>query len=70
MPNQEAPPGAIFVCHACGKVSSNRYGIDATEMSAGWDESCMLNAVLCDAASIVRGQNGRVVKAEAWKEKP
>jgi len=44
MPNSFAPKGAIFVCGACGKTSSNLYG----DGSRGWDASCMLNAVLCD----------------------
>ena len=54
-----APPGTIYVCGACGKTSRNRAGflddggrgIDSDEhgriAKAGWDESCMLHAVLC-----------------------
>lgn len=45
MPNEIAKPGTIFVCRACGKTSRDRYGDQA--ISAGWDESCMSNAVLC-----------------------
>lgn len=41
-----APEGAIWVCGACGKTAKDRYGIEG-EKSRGWDESCMLNAVLC-----------------------
>lgn len=41
-----APPGAIWVCGACGKTAKDKYGIEG-ERSPGWDESCMLNAVLC-----------------------
>lgn len=63
MPDSKAPPGAIFVCGACGKTSTTRYG----DGSNSWDESCMLNATLCDEASLVRGEHGRVVEAEAWK---
>jgi len=37
-----APPGRIWVCGACGKTTLDKYGGDR-----GWDESCMLNAVLC-----------------------
>jgi hypothetical protein len=37
-----APPGTIHVCGACGKTARDKYG-----MERGWDESCMLNAVLC-----------------------
>lgn len=43
-----APEGQIFVCGACGKTSRCIYGDkrkDGTYTS--WDESCMLNAVLC-----------------------
>ncbi len=39
-----APEGQVYVCGACGKTSTTRYGLDAKN---GWDESCMLNAVLC-----------------------
>jgi transposase-like protein len=45
MTNVEAPAGQVFVCSACGKRSKDRYGYRAID--AGWDESCMLNAVLC-----------------------
>ncbi len=56
-----APAGQIWVCGACGKTSRTQYGFlsDGTSRGAdsfpdgarvaspGWDESCMLNAVLC-----------------------
>lgn len=45
--NRIAPPGKIWICAACGKKSKDRYGI-VGEHSSGWDESCMLNAVLCE----------------------
>lgn len=41
-----APDGQIFVCGACGKTSKSIYGEDP-DNPIGWDESCMLNAVLC-----------------------
>lgn len=44
--NRFAPNGAIWVCGACGKTAKDRYGLEG-ERSYGWDESCMLNAVLC-----------------------
>ena len=50
-----APAGQIYVCGACGKTSPTRYGFDAQEKSVssdGWDESCMLNAVLCSATKV------------------
>jgi hypothetical protein len=45
-PEQDAPVGTVWVCGACGKQASNRYD---GGISYGWDESCMLNAVLCKA---------------------
>lgn len=41
--NHKAPPGILFVCLACGKLSRDRYGDDALAGSEIWDESCMLN---------------------------
>lgn len=46
-----APAGQVWVCGACGKRARTRYGFDAdnnpTAIDRGWDESCMMNAVLC-----------------------
>lgn len=42
-----APKGTIWVCAACGKTHKDRYGEDG-EGDLGWDESCMLKAVLCE----------------------
>ncbi len=45
-----APKGQVYVCGACGKTSPTRYGFDADEKRVapgGWDESCMMHAVLC-----------------------
>ncbi len=36
-----APDGWVWQCQACGKRTHNRFGLDG-----GWDEACMLNAVL------------------------
>lgn len=62
-----APEGCIYVCGACGKTSRNRAGFidDGSKRGAdedehehgrlaqgGWDESCMLNAVLCRPAKV------------------
>lgn len=41
-----APDGQIWVCSACGKIARDLYGLEG-EHSQGWDESCVLNAVLC-----------------------
>ena len=43
--NKNADPGTVWVCGACGKRSSDLYG--NRPIDPGWDESCMLNAVLC-----------------------
>ncbi len=37
-----AAPGTVWVCRRCGKTSTIRW-----EFGGGWDESCMMNAVLC-----------------------
>lgn len=41
-PVHVAPPGTIYVCGGCGKTARDTYAV-----VGGWDESCMLNAVLC-----------------------
>jgi hypothetical protein len=38
-----AGPGEIFVCSACGKTSKRR----TPTGRGGWDESCMMHAILC-----------------------
>lgn len=38
-----APEGQVFICAACGKKSSKLLG----DAGYDWDESCILNAVLC-----------------------
>lgn len=52
--NRKAGDDQIWVCFACGRTSHWRYGFDADgkpcEASQGFDESCMMNAVLCHAA--------------------
>ena len=40
-PDNIAPDGYLWVCHACGKTETDRYG-----EKGGWDESCMLNCAL------------------------
>jgi hypothetical protein len=55
--NDIAPAGHVFICGACGKKSQTAYGFlpdsgsdympDGSRVAdPGWDESCMLNAVL------------------------
>lgn len=42
-----AYPGTIWMCAACCKTATDRYGIEG-DKSPGWDESCVLNAILVD----------------------
>jgi hypothetical protein len=51
--NERAGDGQVFVCACCGKRSKDRYGDEAID--TGWDESCMLHAVLCHDE---RGEDG------------
>lgn len=44
--NEIAPEGKIWICAACGKRSRDLYG--SQPIDYGWDESCLLNAVLAD----------------------
>lgn len=46
-----APDGKIWVCGACGKTARDLYGLEGQNHS-GWDESCMLNSVLCNEADL------------------
>ena len=58
---QMAPEDTIYVCGACGKVSKDLYGNPETS----WDESCMLNAVMCEEDS--KEKTGNWVAAE-WED--
>jgi len=53
MGNTRAPEGTVFVCTACSKTSSTRYGGCYEENSPMWDESCMLHALLVRTADIL-----------------
>ncbi len=49
--NEKAPEGKIWMCGACGKKAFWLYGFDPNDKDccdSGYDESCMLNAVLVD----------------------
>lgn len=59
--NQIAPKGQVFVCAACGKMSKDQYGYKA--INTGWDESCMVNSILCYEYKLVI-ENNRVIKVE------
>ena len=62
--NVIAPEGAVYVCSACGKRSRDKYGNQAIDRE--WDESCSLNSILCEEASLVLGKNGRVNTSTPW----
>jgi hypothetical protein len=57
----QAPDGQVFVCGACGRLSKSLYG----DAQSSWDESCMMNAVLCHESSVVRAESGLIEKADA-----
>jgi hypothetical protein len=63
MANEIAAEGQVFVCGACGKRSRDRHG--AQRIDSGWDESCMLHAILCDESRVRIGADGRVSSAAA-----
>lgn len=66
-----APEGQVWICAACGKRARSRYGFDAqnrsTALDSGWDESCMLHAVLCYAE---RGSDGLYQPVEMPSNEP
>ena len=60
-----AGQGQVWVCMACGKMADHdRYGMEGAT-SPGWDESCVMNSVLCKQDSIKTTANGRVTHADA-----
>lgn len=65
-----APKGAVWVCAACGKQSKDRWHNTSKEPGwAGWDESCFLNAVLCDETTIeLQEGTHRVASADPFKQ--
>lgn len=56
-----APPGHIYVCTACGKMSRDLYGTPGPETSPDWAVSCTVNARLFRQSLLVI-EDGRVVK--------
>lgn len=59
---QLAPEGCVWVCAACGKRSRDQYG--EQPISHGWDESCVLNSVLCREDHLVLNEFHRVVEVK------
>lgn len=50
-----AEEGTVWVCAACGKTSRTQFGFNANNehvADLGWDESCMMNAVLCKSPKV------------------
>lgn len=68
MPNEVAPEGTLWVCMACGKTSRDLYGEQA--INKGWDESCVLNAALCNIDKMKYGPDGRVVHVDEIIKEP
>lgn len=67
--NAVAPEGQVWVCTACGKRSKDIFGKE--KIDRGWDESCMLHALLCyeDKLVIIDGRVQQVQKGGVVKEK-
>jgi hypothetical protein len=57
--NSQAPSGFVWVCRFCGKRSRDRYGDQAVDF--GWDESCMMNALLVSETDLILDATGRVI---------
>jgi transposase-like protein len=57
-PDRIAPAGKLWVCHACGKTSRDRYG----DPYSRWDASCALNSGLHDETTLVRNEYDRVIR--------
>lgn len=54
-----APPGKVWVCLACGKISPHdKYGDKNSNKL--WDVSCVMNAILSDEDKLIKDENGRV----------
>lgn len=61
----QASEGTIWVCAACGKTAKNRVPGKPGAMP-GWDESCMLKAVLVyDDRTLQRNHRGYATSANA-----
>jgi predicted metal-binding protein len=61
--NTDTERKTIFVCSACGKQSHDKNGDNP--ISKGWDESCVLHAVLCYEDSLNYDSEGLVIKGDA-----
>lgn len=64
---ENATPGNIWVCLACGKTSPNRYW--SRSATPGWDESCMLRAEQFPIEKLERNDSGRVLRIKEDNEK-
>ncbi len=56
-----APEGCLWVCSACSKYSTTRYGDDEA-IRHGYDVSCFLNAVLVSKDRLVFNERGRIIE--------
>lgn len=48
-----APEGQIYVCPVCGRTSPTR--APGAQSDEGWDTSCAVNAILCEAKQPAEG---------------
>lgn len=64
-----APPGHVYVCTACGKMSRDLYGTPGTDTSPDWAVSCTVNARLFRESRLVI-EGGRVVKVLSPRRRP
>lgn len=51
-------PEKVWVCHACGKMSHDKYG--DKPISRGWDVSCAIHAQEHFSKDLILDENNRV----------
>lgn len=69
--DQIAPEGFIYVCHACGKTSKDRYGYNKKypgETSYGWDASCYMYSKMYKKSQLEYDEFKKVSKINEEKD--
>lgn len=61
---EKAPPGALWWCTQCGRISGDRLGKLAVQ--PGWTQECSENAWLIKEATILVNEDGRVIEADLF----
>jgi len=56
--SEKVPEGFVWVCMVCGKRSHDKFGDEP--ISAGWDESCVLNSSIVKNEHLVLDSNGLI----------